>query len=64
MALNESKAERIRQRLTKYNCTQEKKIKGRPIFMLNHKMYVRLDIIKKPGMDRLMVRLGKCKAIY
>lgn len=32
---------------------------GGLIFMVNHKMCVGLDIDKKTGLDRLMVRVGK-----
>lgn len=34
---------------------------GGLIFMVNHKMCVGLDIDKKTGGDRLMVRVGKAK---
>jgi len=59
MAYNEHQAERIRQRLKQANLTEEKKMMGGLIFMVNHKMCVGLDIDKKNGNDRLMVRVGK-----
>ncbi|QCK15630.1 TfoX/Sxy family protein [Mangrovivirga cuniculi] len=61
MAYNEHQAERIRQRLSKSNLTDEKKMMGGLIFMVNDKMCVGLDIDKKTGKDRLMVRVGKAK---
>ncbi|NVJ86680.1 MAG: TfoX/Sxy family protein [Algoriphagus sp.] len=59
MAYSEHQADRIRQRLKKANLTEEKKMMGGLIFMVNHKMCVGLDIDKKTGLDRLMVRVGK-----
>ena len=59
MAFSEYQAERIRQRLMKANLTDEKKMMGGLIFMVNHKMCVGLDINKKTQQDRLMVRVGK-----
>lgn len=59
MAFNQHQAERIRQRLSRANLTEEKKMMGGLIFMVNHKMCVGLDIDKKTGLDRLMVRVGK-----
>jgi hypothetical protein len=59
MAYSEHQAERIRQRLTKQNLTDEKKMMGGLIFIVNDKMCVGLDIDKKTGLDRLMVRVGK-----
>lgn len=59
MAYSEHQADRIRQRLTKYNLTEEKKMMGGLIFMVNDKMCVGLDIDKNTGNDRLMVRVGK-----
>ena len=61
MAYSEHQADRIRQRLSKVNLTEEKKMMGGLIFMVNHKMCVGLDIDKKTGKDRLMVRVGKAK---
>jgi len=61
MAYSEHQADRIRQRLTKHNSTDEKKMMGGLIFMVNHKMCVGLDIDKKTGNDRLMVRVGKAR---
>jgi TfoX/Sxy family transcriptional regulator of competence genes len=59
MAYNEYQAERIRLRLKKYNLTEEKKMMGGLIFMVNDKMCVGLDIEKSTNKDRLMVRVGK-----
>ena len=59
MAYNEHQAERIRQRLSKSNLTDEKKMMGGLIFMVNDKMCVGIDIDKKTNTDRLMVRVGK-----
>jgi hypothetical protein len=61
MAYSEHQADRIRQCLSKTNVTEEKKMMGGLIFMVNHKMCVGLDIEKKTGKDRLMVRVGKAK---
>ncbi|MEN2284301.1 TfoX/Sxy family protein [Algoriphagus sp. SE2] len=59
MAYSEYLADRVRQRLSKVNVTEEKKMMGGLIFMVNHKMCIGLDIDKKNGNDRLMVRVGK-----
>jgi hypothetical protein len=59
MAYTEYQADRIRQRLTEHNLTDEKKMMGGLIFMVNDKMCVGLDVDKKTGLDRLMVRVGK-----
>ena len=59
MAYSEYRADRIRQRLSRINLTEEKKMMGGLIFMVNHKMCVGLDIDKSTGKDRLMVRVGK-----
>lgn len=59
MAYSEHQADRIRQRLKKANLTEEKKMMGGLIFMVNHKMCVGLDIDKTTSSDRLMVRVGK-----
>ena len=61
MAYNEHQADRIRQRLKKVNLTEEKKMMGGLIFMVNDKMCVGLDIDKTTGNDRLMVRVGKAQ---
>lgn len=61
MAYSEYQADRIRQRLSQVNLTEEKKMMGGLIFMVNHKMCIGLDIDKKTGQDRLMVRVGKAK---
>ena len=59
MAFSEHQADRIRQRLSRSNLTDEKRMMGGLIFMVNNKMCVGLDINKKTGNDRLMVRVGK-----
>ena len=59
MAYSDYQANRIRKRLTKVNLTEEKKMMGGLIFMVNDKMCIGLDIDKKTGFDRLMVRVGK-----
>jgi hypothetical protein len=61
MAFNEYHADRIRKRLLRLNLTDEKKMMGGLIFMVNHKMCVGLDIDKTTGKDRLMVRVGKAR---
>lgn len=59
MAFSEYQADRIRKRLVRVNLTDEKKMMGGLIFMVNHKMCIGLDIDKETGKDRLMVRVGK-----
>lgn len=59
MAYSEYLAERVRQRLTPYNITAEKKMMGGLIFMVNEKMCIGVDTDKTSGQDRLMVRVGK-----
>jgi hypothetical protein len=59
MAYSEYQADRIRQSLSRANLTEEKKMMGGLIFMVNDKMCLGLDIDKKTGRDRLMVRVGK-----
>ena len=61
MAYSEYQADRIRFRLTKANLTEEKKMMGGLIFMVNNTMCIGLDIDKKTGENRLMVRVGKAK---
>ena len=61
MAYSEYQADRIRLRLSSVNLTEEKKMMGGLIFMVNDKMCVGLDIDKNTGNDRLMVRVGKAK---
>lgn len=61
MAYSEYQADRVRQRLSGANLTEEKKMMGGLIFMVNDKMCVGLDIDKTTGKDRLMVRVGKTK---
>ncbi len=59
MAYSEHQADRIRQRLAGHHVSAEKKMMGGLIFMVNEKMCVGIDIDKKTGQDRLMVRVGK-----
>ena len=59
MAYSEFLADRIRQRLTTAGQVVEKKMMGGLIFMVNNKMCIGVDIDKKTGLDRLMVRVGK-----
>lgn len=59
MAYSEYQADRIRQCLRSVDVTEEKKMMGGLIFMVNNKMCVGLDIDKSTGNDRLMVRVGK-----
>jgi hypothetical protein len=59
MAFSEHLAERVRQRLRKANITDEKRMMGGLIFMVNDKMCVGVDTDKTTGNDRLMVRVGK-----
>jgi hypothetical protein len=59
MAYSEYLADRVRQRLLPYGITDEKKMMGGLIFMVNDKMCVGIDIDKKTNQDRLMVRVGK-----
>lgn len=59
MAYSEFHADRVRRLLKDAHLTEEKKMMGGLIFMVNHKMCVGLDIDKKTGLDRLMVRVGK-----
>ncbi|MCF8460267.1 MAG: TfoX/Sxy family protein [Flavobacteriales bacterium] len=59
MAFSEHLVERVRQRLQKANITDEKKMMGGLIFMVNDKMCIGVDKMKETGEDRLMVRVGK-----
>ena len=59
MAYSEYLVERVRQRLASSNITEEKKMMGGFVFMVNNKMCVGIDIDKATGKDRLMVRVGK-----
>ena len=59
MAYSEFLADRVRQRLRNAPVTDEKKMMGGLIFMVNEKMCVGVDIDKKTQQDRLMVRVGK-----
>ena len=59
MAFSEHLVERVRQRLSKSNITDEKKMMGGLIFMVNEKMCIGVDKVKATGENRLMVRVGK-----
>ncbi len=59
MAYSEHLVERVRLRLQKSNITDEKKMMGGLIFMVNDKMCIGVDMVKATGEDRLMVRVGK-----
>ena len=59
MAYSEHLVERVRVRLKKANITDEKKMMGALVFMVNDKMCIAVDIDKRTGLDRLMVRIGK-----
>ena len=59
MAFSEHLVGRVRQRLQKANITDEKKMMGGLIFMVNDKMCIGVDKVKATGEDRLMVRVGK-----
>ena len=59
MAYNDFLADRVRQILAHAGITEEKKMMGGLIFMVNHKMCIGVDIDKKTNTDRLMVRVGK-----
>ena len=59
MAYSEYLADRVRQRLRGHNVTDEKKMMGGLIFMVNDKMCVGVDMDKTTQQDRLMVRVGK-----
>lgn len=61
MAFSEYQADRIRQRLSHANLTEEKKMMGGLIFMVNDKMCIGIDIDKNTGQNRLMVRVGKAQ---
>jgi len=63
MAYSEYLADRVRQCLTQLraNITDEKKMMGGLIFMVNAKMCVGVDIDKSTQKDRLMVRVGKAR---
>ena len=59
MAYSEYLADRVRQRLSSAHITEEKKMMGGLVFMVNHKMCIGIDVDKSTGRDRLMVRVGK-----
>jgi len=59
MAFSEYLVDRVRQLIPTSNMVIEKKMMGGLIFMVNEKMCLGVDIDKKTGLDRLMVRVGK-----
>lgn len=59
MAYSEFLVDRVRQRLSGVADVVEKKMMGGLIFMVRGKMCTGIDIDKKSGEDRLMVRIGK-----
>ncbi|MFT6873014.1 MAG: hypothetical protein ACJAVN_002029 [Roseivirga sp.] len=59
MAYSEFLVDRVRQRLGHAGITEEKKMMGGLILMVNHKMCIGVDIDKRTNTDRLMVRVGK-----
>lgn len=59
MAYSEFLVDRVRQRLVNTGSVVEKKMMGGLIFMINDKMCIGVDLDKKTGADRLMVRVGK-----
>ena len=59
MAYSEYLADRVRRRLESQGNVVEKKMMGGIIFMVREKMCLGIDIDKKTGFDRLMVRVGK-----
>lgn len=59
MAYSEFLVDRIRLRFHKKGIVEEKKMMGGLLFMVNSKMCIGVDIDKKTGLDRLMVRVGK-----
>ncbi|MFT6827099.1 MAG: hypothetical protein ACI9Z3_000420 [Roseivirga sp.] len=59
MAFSDFLVDRVRQRLSKANITEAKRMMGGLIFMVNDKMCIGVDVDKTTGLDRLMVRVGK-----
>lgn len=59
MAYSEFLADRVNQRLVSQSHLEIKKMMGGLVFMVNGKMCIGVDIDKKTGNDRLMVRVGK-----
>jgi hypothetical protein len=60
MAYDEFLADRVRQTFNDLKAAfAEKKMMGGLIFMVDEKMCVGVDIDKKSGEDRLMVRIGE-----
>jgi TfoX/Sxy family transcriptional regulator of competence genes len=59
MAYSEFLADRVRQRLKSSGLSEEKKMMGGLLFMVNGAMCIGVDREKKTSEDRLMVRVGK-----
>jgi hypothetical protein len=59
MAYSEYLVERVRNRLNASQISEEKKMMGGLIFMVNGKMCIGVDTDKTTGQDRLMIRVGK-----
>ncbi|MEL6537203.1 MAG: hypothetical protein AAFQ98_17410 [Bacteroidota bacterium] len=59
MAYSEYLADRVRQRLRKAQVTEEKKMMGGLIFMVNEKMCIGVDIDKATQQDRLYGGMGR-----
>lgn len=59
MAYSDYLVERVRNRIPASQISEEKKMMGGLIFMVNNKMCIGVDMDKKTGQDRLMVRVGK-----
>jgi len=59
MAYSDHLADRVRARLSHLPGVQEKSMMGGLVFLLGGKMCLGVDIDKRTGWDRLMVRVGK-----
>jgi hypothetical protein len=59
MAYSDYLVERVRNRLPASQISEEKKMMGGLIFMVNGKMCIGVDTDKTTGQDRLMIRVGK-----
>ena len=59
MAYSDYLVERVRQRLKGAGPLEEKKMMGGLLFIVNTKMCIGVDVDKKTGHDRLLVRVGK-----
>jgi hypothetical protein len=58
LAFSQHLVERVRQRLSKSNITDEKKMMGGLIFMFNDEMCIGVYKWEAKGEKRLMVRVG------